>query len=127
MEDLQRDAAEFPGRVVFPGFVNQRDLPGCYLAADMLVLPSRRMGETWGLVVNEALHAGCGAIVSEAVGSHREFGTWERVRVFKEGDAAACAKAIEALGRYPRSFDWCAKAMERYSVQAAAAAIASKL
>lgn len=127
MEELQRDAAQFPGSVIFTGFVNQRDLPGYYLAADMLVLPSRRMGETWGLVVNEALHAGCGVIVSEAVGCHREFGTWERVRVIKEEDAPACAKAIGDLAKFPRSFDWCALAMEKYSVQAAAAAIASKL
>ena len=127
MDELKAKAEQFPGRVSFAGFVNQSDLPGYYLAADMLILPSRRMGETWGLVVNEALHAGCGVIVSEAVGSHREFGTWERVRVIKEGDAAACAAAIETLAKFPRSFDWCEKAMEQYTVRAAAAAIASKL
>ena len=127
MDELKKEAEQFSGSVIFAGFVNQRDLPGYYLAADMLILPSRRMGETWGLVVNEALHAGCGVIVSEAVGSHREFGTWERVRVIKEGDAAACAKGIEELAMFPRSFDWCEKAMENYTVQAAAAAIAAKL
>lgn len=127
MDELKARAEQFPGSAIFPGFVNQRDLPGYYLAADMLVLPSRRMGETWGLVVNEALHAGCGVIVSDAVGSHREFGAWERVRVIKEDDAAACADAIEQLAKFPRSFDWCGKAMENYTVQAAAAAIAFKL
>lgn len=127
MEELKREAEQFAGRVIFTGFVNQKDLPGYYLAADMLILPSRRMGETWGLVVNEALHAGCGVIVSEAAGSHREFGTWERVRVIQEGDAAACAKTIEELAKYPRSFDWCEKAMANYTVQAAASAIADKL
>lgn len=127
MDELKRLAERFAGRVIFAGFVNQRDLPGYYLAADMLVLPSRRMGETWGLVVNEALHAGCGVIVSSAVGSHREFGKWERVRVIAEGDAEGCAKAIEELAAYPRSFEWCAPAMEAYSVRAAATAIVSRL
>lgn len=127
MDELKAKAAPFAGNVIFAGFLNQSDLPGYYLAADMLILPSRRMGETWGLVVNEALHAGCGVIVSESVGSNREFGSWERVRVFKEGDTAACADAIEALAKFPRSFDWCEKAMEQYTVRAAAAAIASKL
>ena len=127
LDDLKRRAERFPGRVIFAGFVNQRELPGYYLAADMLVLPSRRMGETWGLVVNEALHAGCGVIVSDAVGSHREFGGWERVEVIQEGDASACARAIEKLAAYPRSFDWCAGAMDRYTVRAAAGAIVSKL
>ncbi len=127
IEDLKADAAGFDGQASFAGFVNQREIPGYYLAADLLILPSRRMGETWGLVVNEALHAGCGVIVTDAVGSHREFGAWERVRVIKERDAEACAQAIEELARFPRSFDWCGKAMEPYSVKAAAAAIASRL
>ena len=127
MDELKQKAEQFSGSVIFAGFVNQRELPGYYLAADILVLPSRRMGETWGLVVNEALHAGCGVVVSEAVGSHREFGTWERVRTIKEADAAACAKAIGELAEFPRSFDWCAQAMEKYTVRAAAAAIASYL
>ena len=127
LDALKKTAEQFPGRVIFAGFVNQRDLPGYYLAADMLVLPSRRMGETWGLVVNEALHAGCGVIVSNAVGSHREFGDWERVRVIQEGDAAACSRAIEELTAFPRSFDWCARAMEGYTVQAAARAIVARL
>ena len=127
LDALKKGAEAFPGRVIFAGFVNQRELPGYYLAADLLILPSRRMGETWGLVVNEALHAGCGVIVSEAVGSHREFGTWERVRVIPEGDAAACAQGIVELAKFPRSFDWCEPAMESYTVRAAAAAIASKL
>jgi len=77
--------------------------------------------------VNEALHAGCGVIVSDAVGSHREFGKWERVRVIKEGDAAGCAVAIEELTGFQRSFDWCEVKMQGYSVSAAAAAIAGKL
>lgn len=127
MEELKKEAEQFPGRVIFTGFVNQRDLSGYYLAADMLVLPSRRMGETWGLVVNEALHAGCGVIVSEAVGCHPEFGDWERVRVIEEGDASSCAKAIGELANFPRSFDWCEQAMESYTVRAAATAIAAKL
>lgn len=127
MDELKARAAQFPGSAIFSGFVNQRDLPGYYLAADMLVLPSRRMGETWGLVVNEALHAGCGVVVSDAVGSHREFGGWERVRVIREDDAGGCADAIEQLAKFPRSFDWCEKAMEQYTVHAAASAIAAKL
>lgn len=51
----------------FAGFKNQTELPACYAAADVLVLPSDG-GETWGLVVNEAMACGCPAIVSEAAG-----------------------------------------------------------
>lgn len=51
----------------FVGFQNQQALSQYYHAADMLVLPSRQ-GETWGLVVNEALHHGLPCVVSDAVG-----------------------------------------------------------
>ncbi len=124
---LRQRAALLAGRVVFTGFVNQSAMPDYYLAADILILPSHRAGETWGLVVNEALQAGCGVIVSEAVGCHREFGGWERVRVIPDNDASACAKAMRELAQFPRAFDWCASEIERYSTAAAARAIAEAI
>lgn len=51
----------------FAGFVNQSRLPEMYAAADILSLPSGG-DETWGLVVNEAMHSGCVPVVSERVG-----------------------------------------------------------
>jgi glycosyltransferase involved in cell wall biosynthesis len=51
----------------FEGFKNQTEMPACYAAADVLVLPSDH-GETWGLVVNEAMACGLPTIVSDAVG-----------------------------------------------------------
>jgi glycosyltransferase involved in cell wall biosynthesis len=53
--------------VTFTGFLNQSKLPDAYAAADVLVLPSDA-GETWGLVVNEAMASGRPAVVSRAVG-----------------------------------------------------------
>lgn len=114
-------------RTVFAGFVNQSRLSDYYLASDIVALPSRRAGETWGLVINEALHAGCAAIVSEAVGCHRDFGGWERLRVVPVGDDGALAAAIDELARYPRSFDWAAARMRDYSTEAAAAAMVDAL
>lgn len=49
------------------GFKNQTELPAYYAAADIFVLPSG-MGETWGLVVNEAMCAGLPVVVSDLVG-----------------------------------------------------------
>ncbi|HUJ10286.1 MAG TPA: glycosyltransferase family 4 protein [Verrucomicrobiae bacterium] len=51
----------------FVGFQNQKQLSQYYHAADLLVLPSLN-SETWGLVVNDALHHGLPCIVSDAVG-----------------------------------------------------------
>lgn len=53
--------------VSFAGFLNQSRLPDAYAAADVLVLPSDA-GETWGLVVNEAMASGRPAVVSRAAG-----------------------------------------------------------
>jgi glycosyltransferase involved in cell wall biosynthesis len=66
-KDLRQLAAREHLRVDFAGFKNQTELPAFYAAADVLVLPSDG-GETWGLVVNEAMACGLPAIVSDAVG-----------------------------------------------------------
>jgi glycosyltransferase involved in cell wall biosynthesis len=64
VEGLAR-SLEAPVR--FAGFRNQSELPACYAAADVLVLPSDG-GETWGLVVNEAMACGVPAIVTREAG-----------------------------------------------------------
>lgn len=53
----------------FLGFLNQSRIAEAYVAADCLILPSDH-GETWGLVVNEAMACGKPAIVSDRVGCH---------------------------------------------------------
>ncbi len=109
------------------GFVNQSAIDDYYLATDILVLPSRQAGETWGLVVNEALQAGCAVAVSEAAGCSADFGALERVRVFPPGDASALAAALVELAHYPRSLDWAAEAMRPYSVGAVAETLAREM
>lgn len=54
------------GVVKFAGFLNQSEIAKAYVAADALVLPSE--GETWGMVVNEAMWCGKPCIVSDQVG-----------------------------------------------------------
>jgi glycosyltransferase involved in cell wall biosynthesis len=54
-------------RASFAGFLNQTEISKAYVAADCMVLPSDH-GETWGLVVNEAMASGLPCIVSDACG-----------------------------------------------------------
>lgn len=108
-------------RSSFCGFINQSGLPDHYLASDVVVLPSRR--EAWGLVINEALHAGCAVVMSDTVGCQYEFGSWARSRVFAEGRALALAEAIASLLDLPRDFDWAQEAMQAYTTEAAARAM----
>jgi glycosyltransferase involved in cell wall biosynthesis len=112
-------------RVFFAGFKNQRELVPYYLASEVLVLPSRQLGETWGLVVNEALLAGLRVIVSRHVGCHADFGWLPAVRVF-DGSTPGL---LEALRSQPPAS---AAAQSRdflrwYSVEAAAAGIAEAM
>ena len=51
----------------FAGFLNQSQIVKAYVAADVLVVPSDG-GETWGLVVNEAMTCRRPCIVSDRVG-----------------------------------------------------------
>ena len=53
--------------IIFGGFLNQSEIPRAYVAADALILPSDS-GETWGLVVNEAMACGLPCFVSDRVG-----------------------------------------------------------
>jgi glycosyltransferase involved in cell wall biosynthesis len=112
----------------FTGFVNQSAIGSHYLAMDVLALPSRRMGETWGLVANEAMQAGCSVVASDAAGCHRDFRSWERFRVFPESDARALAAAFEDVSRYERSFAWASGALEAdYSLRATADTLQQEL
>lgn len=65
-DELNRVAEEDPGLRVL-GFVNQRELPTIYAAADALCLPSHF--EPWGLVANEAAHAGLALLLSDRAGA----------------------------------------------------------
>jgi glycosyltransferase involved in cell wall biosynthesis len=68
---LEDDCRAFVARhqlpVSFAGILNQSEMPAAYAVSDCLVLPSDH-GETWGLVVNEAMACGLPAIVSDLVG-----------------------------------------------------------
>jgi glycosyltransferase involved in cell wall biosynthesis len=112
---------------IFTGFINQSAIRDYYAATDVLVLPSRREGETWGLVVNEALQAGCAVVVSDAVGCGPEFRGWERVRIIPVGDAMTLARALEELVLLPRKFDWAREGMKAYSVNTTVEALAKEI
>lgn len=129
--DLRTQAAEALARYgvksVFTGFINQSQLPSHYLAMDVLALPSRRMGETWGLVSNEAMQAGCGVVVSNAVGCNADFRSWPRFRVFPESNAREIAISILDLSADERDFNWAKELLEGYTIEATAAAILENL
>lgn len=65
--ECQKIASKKNLPISLPGFYNQSKLPQAYAVSDILVLPSPG-GETWGLVVNEAMACALPAAVSDKVG-----------------------------------------------------------
>ena len=87
--------------VTFAGFLNQTEITRAYAAADCLVLPSDH-GETWGLVVNEAMACGLPALVSDRVGCGADL-VHEGVTggVFRCGDVDALASKLAEFAADP--------------------------
>ena len=57
-----------PKNLIFLPFQNQSEMPIVYRLGDVLMLPSIGPGETWGLVINEALASGTKVIASDKCG-----------------------------------------------------------
>jgi len=86
--------------VRFLGFRNQSELPRFFELADVFVLPARH--EPWGLIVNEAMAAGCAVIVSTEVGAHADLVTHGvEGCVFPAGNIAALTEALRTVFASP--------------------------
>lgn len=70
--DLERMARDARACIRFLPFANQSEMPTRYLLADLFVLPSRGVYETWGLAVNEAMHLGVPCLVTDRVGCQQD-------------------------------------------------------
>jgi len=108
--------------VRFAGFLNQSQIPRAYVACDMLVLPSG--GETWGIVVNEAMACERACIVSDRVGCGPDLvSSGETGFICRLGDVEGLAKimtrcareeaGVQKMGQRAR------KRVEGYSISAA--------
>lgn len=107
----------------FTGFLNQSQIVDAYVAADVLVLPSDG-GETWGLVVNEAMACSRPCIVSDHVGCGPDLIEVGRTgAIFPLGDVDALAALMTGLARDPSHLDFMSTQarhrIQKHSVQAA--------
>lgn len=101
LETMVREAT-IEEHVRFAGFRNQSDLPRFFDLASVFVLPSRH--EPWGLIVNEAMAAGCAVVVSSDVGSAVDLVTNGREGfVYPVGDVAALARCLESVFAAPET------------------------
>ncbi len=76
-------------------------MPVRYALADIFALPSIGLYETWGLAVNEAMHAGVPCLVSDRVGCQQDLVTegetgWVFSAADPDGLRQALARALAA-------------------------------
>lgn len=91
--------------IKFAGFLNQSQIAKAYVAADALILPSDG-GETWGLVVNEAMACGLPCFVSDQVGCGPDLvSSNETGYIFRKGDTDALASLVQYSGNDPASLN----------------------
>ena len=102
----------------FAGFLNQKEISQAYVAADCLALPSDS-GETWGLVVNEAMASGLPCAASRACGCTNDLLSpdWPE-RTFGPGDPAGLANSFVQIYRGDRSGQAERRRISSYSIQA---------
>jgi glycosyltransferase involved in cell wall biosynthesis len=108
--------------VHFAGAAGIDTLPGYFLDATCLVLPSRR--EPWGLVVNEALSYGCPAVVSDRCGCAPDLIVQGRTGYEFECDNVADLQArmlqTGAMGDVAQVAQACISQMQRFTPEQAA-------
>jgi len=116
--------------VSFAGFLNQSEICAAYAVSDCLVLPSDH-GETWGLVVNEAMACGLPVVVSDLVGCREDLVIPSVTGLCHPcGDTAALARCLATMAADPLAAARMGRAGRQrleagFTVAAAAAGIAA--
>ncbi len=99
--DLEKKVIKEKIPVKFTGFLNQNEISKAYTVSDCLVLPSG-IGETWGLVVNEAMASLLPAIVSDKVGCGPDLISPGRAgEIFHYGDIGKLSEILLRLSFKP--------------------------
>lgn len=110
--------------IVCTGFKGQTQLSRYYHSADALVLPSK--SETWGLVVNEALHHGLPCVVTDNVSSALDLVLPGVTGEIASGSVEDLSRAIERVLRLigqKAVREQCRAHMGHYTVEEAAKGI----
>ena len=96
--DLRHLTSGTKPKASFAGFLNQTEISRAYVAADLLVLPSD-YGETWGLVVNEAMASGLLCIISDHCGCAPDLGRCDGNAVFRCGDVEQLSELLTTIAQ----------------------------
>ncbi|MBK9291143.1 MAG: glycosyltransferase family 4 protein [Bacteroidetes bacterium] len=99
--ELKQRAGKLP-RVHFMDFQNQSAMPAVYRMGEVLVLPSSGPGETWGLVLNEAMACGRAVVGSTKCGASADLITnGKNGFTFEAGNVHQLASALQQFVSKP--------------------------
>lgn len=99
-EELERFARERNVHAIFPGFVNQADLPKHYAMADVFALPS--LDDPRATVVNEAMACGLPVLITDRCGPSGDIAAHgDNAFVVSAGDVSALSRHLDALAASP--------------------------
>lgn len=91
-------------RSLVTGFKQQNELAPYYLCSNIFYLCSQQKGETWGLVVNNAIYAGLPCIISSHVGCSADVGDKEHMYIINEADTLKFHQMIHQYANFQRNF-----------------------
>ncbi|MEI7499044.1 MAG: glycosyltransferase family 4 protein [Bacteroidota bacterium] len=98
LEEQMKTIAAGNKIIHFLPFQNQSRIPVVYYMADILALPSQGPGETWGLVVNEAMACGKAILVSNKSGCAIDLVIpGENGYIMASGNADQCASLLNKM------------------------------
>jgi glycosyltransferase involved in cell wall biosynthesis len=94
MKELAKDKKQFH----FIPFQNQSLMPSVYYMSDILALPSQGPGETWGLVVNEAMACARAVLVSDKCGCATDLvRPGENGYILSSGNPGQCMELLNRM------------------------------
>lgn len=98
LEEEMKKVSTGMDNIHFMPFMNQSEIPVVYYMADILSLPSQGPGETWGLVVNEAMACGKAILVSDKAGCFPDLVVkGKNGYVFPSGNLTRCIEVLKQM------------------------------
>lgn len=98
LEEQMKTLAAGNRSIHFIPFQNQSRVPVVYYMSDLLALPSQGPGETWGLVVNEAMACGKAILVSNKSGCAIDLvKSGENGYIMESGNVEQCIELLDKM------------------------------
>ena len=100
--ELLRERANYMQKLtgittIFLGYVEPHKLSDFYKASDILILPSERQGETWGIVATEAYIHGCRLLLSDSVGCAFDYQLLPNVYIYSSNSHISFARSLRLI------------------------------